>query len=73
MVEALAHFREQETIVLGDLNTAIEDQNLISQNIAELLMEFGLVALQNHLGSAGGYDTCNVGPDAARQIVAEQM
>ena len=45
LAEALIHFRNQNPIVLGDLNDDIQDQNPRRQQVGELLMEFGLVDL----------------------------
>ena len=54
LVEALKHFWDQNPIVLGELNANTQYQNPRNQQVAELLMEFGLVDLRHHLRSAGG-------------------
>ena len=47
--EALTHFRNQEPIVLGELNANIgQSQNPRSQQIADMLVKFGLVDLRHH-------------------------
>ena len=47
--EALALFRGQEPIVLGDINMDLdEDQNPCSQIFAELMTEFSLIDLMHH-------------------------
>ena len=49
MEEALTRFQDQYTIVLGDLNADIgQYQNPHSHQVADLLMNFGLVDLLNH-------------------------
>ena len=73
LAEALTHFRDQNIIVLGDLNTDTQSYNPLSQQVAELLMEFGLVDLQHHIISSGCSDTGNVVADAEREIVGEKM
>ena len=45
LAKALTHFWEQNTILLGDLSVNIQAQNPCSQQVADLLMEFGLVEL----------------------------
>ena len=45
LVKALTHLRDQNTIVLGDLNTNTQYQNPCSQKVAELMMEIGSVDL----------------------------
>ena len=72
MVDSLTRFRDQKPIVLGDLNADIQAQNPRSNQVADLLMEFGMVVLYHHLVNEGS-DTCNVVSDAAQQIVAEKM
>ena len=42
---ALARFREQELILLGDLNVDIQSHNPCSQKVTDFLMEFGMVNL----------------------------
>ena len=73
LVEALTHFWYQNSILLGDLHINIQDHKQLSQHVAELLMEFGLVYLRYHLGRAGGSDTGNVVSYTGRQIVGENM
>ena len=73
LADALTCLRDQEIIVLGDINTNIQAQNPCSQQVAKMLTEFRLVDLQHHLGSDGGSNTGNVVSYAARQIVAENM
>ena len=47
--EALKRFRDQDLIVLGDPNVEIgQAQNFHSQQVADLLMEFGLMDLLHH-------------------------
>ena len=47
--EALIRFRYQDPIVLGDLSANIgQVQNLHSHQVAELLIEFGLMDLLHH-------------------------
>ena len=47
--EALTQLWYQDAIVIGDLNTATgKSQNLRSQQVADLLMEFWLVGLLHH-------------------------
>ena len=49
MEESLACFRDQYTIVIGDLNAYIgHAQNPLSQQVADLLMGFGLLDLFWH-------------------------
>ena len=45
MEEALARFREQELILLGDLNVDIQSHNPCSQKVTDFLLEFGMVNL----------------------------
>ena len=59
--------------MLGDLNTDIKSQNPRSQQVAELLMEFGLVYIRHHLGRPGSSDTFNIVSDATRHVFAENM
>ena len=58
--------------MLGPLNTKIQAQNIRSQQVSEMLMEFRLADLQHHLGSTGGSNTGNVVSDAERQIFGEK-
>ena len=47
--EALARFRDQGPIVLGDLKADISQyQNPYIQEVADLLMEFGMLDLHHH-------------------------
>ena len=71
--EALTHFRDQNTIVLGDLNANIQSQNPHSNQVTDILMDLGLVDLRQHLGNAGGSDTCNVVSYEARNMVEENI
>ena len=68
---ALPHFRDQNTIVLGDLNADIQAQNPRSQKVAELLIQFGLVDFQQHLDSSdgGGSDVEKLVSEAGQKIV----
>ena len=43
--EALTHFRYQDPIVVGDLNSNVHSQNPCIQHVYELLMELLLVDL----------------------------
>ena len=48
--EALTRFWDQDTIVLGDINSDIcQAQNPHSQQVMDLMMEFGMVDLLHHL------------------------
>ena len=71
LVEALTHFKDQEPILLWNLNTNIQAQNHCRRQVFEVLMEFGLEDLQHHLVSAGGSDTSYVVSDAAWYIVVK--
>ena len=45
----MAHLRDQDSIVLGDINPNIgQIQNSLSQQVADLLMDFGLMDLLRH-------------------------
>ena len=55
--EDLTRFRDQDPIVLGDLNANIQDHNTRSQHVADLLMEIGMVHLLHHSDNAGTSDT----------------
>ena len=47
--ETLARLQGQYPIILGDINMDLdEDQNMLSQLIAYLLMEFGFIDLMHH-------------------------
>ena len=72
LAEALTHLRYQNNILLGDPKFDIQAQNPLSQQVAELLMEFGLVDHRHHLGSAGGSNTVNVVSDAAWNILGKR-
>ena len=50
--EALKRFLDKYPIVLGDLNDDIQSHNPCSKKVAEILMEFGMVNLLYHTGSA---------------------
>ena len=72
---ALPHFRDQNTIVLGDLNADIQAQNPRSQKVAELLIQFGLVDFQQHLDSSdgGGSDVEKLVSEAGQKIVGRKV
>ena len=73
MTEALPHLWDQDYIVLGEFNADVQSHNPRNQQVDKLLVEFGLVYLRHHLGSAGGSDTKNMVSDEARKIVAERF
>ena len=73
LVEALAHLWYQNPIVLGDLNANIQAHNPRSQQVAEMLMEFGLVYFRHHIGSAGCSNIGNVVSEAGRQIIGRKV
>ena len=72
LAEYLNHLQDQNPIVLGDLNADIQSQKSRSQQVADLLMEFGLVDHRHHLGSAGGSNIVNVVSDAAWNIFGKR-
>ena len=59
--------------MLEDLNSYIQAHNPRSQHVSEMLLEFVLVDLRHHLGSAGSPITGNLVSDAERQIIWENM
>ena len=61
--------------MLGDLNADIQAQNPFSQQVADLLMEFGLVDFRQNINSAGGggYNIGNVVSEAGWKIVGRKM
>ena len=73
LLEALTCFHDQYPILLGGLNNNIQSENPCSQQVSELLVEFRLVYLCHHIGSAGGSDTCNMVLDVTRHIFADKM
>ena len=73
LVEDPIRLWDQEPILLGDFNADIQSKNTHSQQVSELLMEFGLVDLHHHLVSTGVSGTCNVVSDATRHIFVDKM
>ena len=59
--------------MLWDLNANNQDQNPLSQQVSDLLMELGLVNLHHHLGTMEDQDHENVVSGAARQIIVNNM
>ena len=49
--DVLPHFQDQDPTVLGYLNVNLQSRNLRSQQVYDLLMEFGLVDLRHHLST----------------------
>ena len=52
--------------MLWDLNANNQDQNPLSQQVSDLLVELGLVNLHHHLGTMEDQDHENVVSGAAR-------
>ena len=71
--ESLKHFRYQEPILLGDLSAEIQSQNPRSHQVADIMMEFGLLDLCHHPGIMSAPTHENMVSYAARQIVAGKM
>ena len=70
---ALTRFRDQEPILLGELNVEIKSQNPRSHQVADIMMEFGLLDLCHHPGMMSAPTRENMVSYAARQIVAGKM
>ena len=70
---ALTRFRDQEPILLGELNVEIQSQNPRSHQVADIMMEFRLVDLCHHPGMMSAPTHENMVSYAARQIVAGKM
>ena len=49
--EAFTRFCDQDPIVIWDLNIYIQSHNPLSQQVAGILMKFGMVDLCHHLGT----------------------
>ena len=73
LAEALTHLRYQNNILLGDPKFDIQAHNPLSQQVAELLMEFGLVDFRHHLDRYGGSDTGNVVSDMGWKIFGREV
>ena len=71
--DTLKKFRYQHNIVLGDLNNNIQNQNPRSQQVAELLMEFGLADFRHHIDRAGDSNIRNVVSEAGQKIFVRKV
>ena len=73
LADSLSQFWYQKAIVLWDLNDNTHSHNPLSQKVADLLMDFGLVDFRQNINSAGGSNTGNVVLEEGRQIFGRKV